>query len=1641
MKHLKISFLLLLIGFSATAQVIKLAEDPAQFLADVQKMMAFPGVPSYAKAAKNLETVWLDSRLTQPQQKTIIAVSRRMVAKGHKADASFEHFFNTVYYSLNGTYASPEQLDGFLNTTAQVVENYDSKNLLKFVETAQMLFESRLLYKANFNRLYALDGTFSFRYSDVESEVIKTIETAKTSAANDGWGNLLADSSANFGPIFYQKKPIPNVSGALIEFKNISLVMATASDSVFLREANGKLAVRESIWVGAGGKFSWEVAGTPDVFVILTNYSFNVNNPKIQADDARLGYSAKLNSSIEGAFEYESKRRNKGQPSPYPRFISYRNDANLRGLSKNVAYKGGFSLVGLKTSSASLNEEPSTITVSKNNKVAFKASSRRFEWNDSLITASLATFSSPIGLNDSLYHSGVRLSYNDSEGLLKCERADRTDFKGAPYVDSYHKMYIESEMLRWRFDKNQLEFSVVAGKTEIPIILESFNYYKPERFRAISEEFGFHPLSMAANYIAKQKMANFSPEDLAEFYKKDGNVLRGACNQMLRAGYFEIEPQNGLLKLSRKGLLYVLANGKQTDYDNLRITSLYTANSQMANASIDLTTNELLIRGVSQFVISDSLKILAFPSDKQIRMLKNRDFWMNGLLKSGNFRFNGRDLQFNYDKFFVDLNKIDNITYVPKNVYDKGGTSEVGGDVVYEKSGRIYLNDPKNKSGKLKNSVFPRLSVPEGMTVYFDQPDRGNLTYSRKVFFKIPSIDYDSLGLQDIMFIGSFNSDGIMPPFQAQLRSMDDNSLGFSYTPPAAGFKVYGSNTTVKFSKELVMDKQGLRSQGEISHLSARIPTQAMLFMTDSLTATGAEAEIKEATIGKAYFPKVDLRNYTMRWVPKADSMSLTTKGNSFNFYAGTTKLEGRILLRSTGLYGKGFLKRDDSELTSQDIKFNKEGFLAGEARYKIVSLQNSVPPVLLGNNVDVDFNIVKGMVNITTNNSKIVEEISVLEFPSAAYRTSINRAQWNINAKTIAMKGDVNTSIFTATAPEQEGLTFNGSAALYEIEKATLNISGVPFIQTVDAKVLPDKGLVSIRRKGEMLPFTKARLVLDTLNEYHRLKNGNIQIVSKNKFTGDATYLYTTVTNDTIPVKMGNFELKNSELAAKNDRNTNKPIKPKKTAYTVANAEISEGENFIVAPRLQYKGGMTMLAPEPNLQFNGFIKTIIKKRPDMQVSWIPFKENPTKDIAIKISPTLKNETEQPISVGLHYRSGSDGLYPTFLSTKESKNDQTIFVAQGLMRFDEKAKSFKIIPQTKTTDELIDEENAYTFNDAKGTFSYQGRLNLLNDKAKEGEELFLSAGSVQANLDSSTYRFNTLFSFNFPATREFVSKIAENMVQSNLDEQNSDPAEPEWERLNAKLGALIGRKAAEAHVNRAAANYRPLHEASPKMNAAVVLSNVNLRWSPSQNAFYSVGKIGVSNLNNTDINATMDGMLEIRKSPRGDEISLHLAASDDIWYYFDWQQGKLAMVSSVQELNDLLLSKSKGDKKGDRKDAGVIPIGLEERDLFVDRFMTLYRPKPPKKPVVAKTPAKGAPSKNAPAATKTASKTPAAKPVAEQEEELIAEEPVKTTAKTADSKTKATDPKAKTTGKVAQTPPAAKTPAKKPKKEEEKEGF
>ncbi|HEY0111304.1 MAG TPA: hypothetical protein VGB67_16815, partial [Fibrella sp.] len=651
------------------------------------------------------------------------------------------------------------------------------------------------------------------------------------------------------------------------------------------------------------------------------------------------------------------------------------------------------------------------------------------------------------------------------------------------------------------------------------------------------------------------------------------------------------------------------------------------------------------------------------------------------------------------------------------------------------------------------------------------------------------------------------------------------------------------------------------------------------------------------------------------------------------------------LVLRATGLFGNGLLTRTDSEVESGSIKFGKDGFLADNARLKIQSMADvkgvASKPVLLGTSIDVDFDQVKGIVDLAINrdNQAIDDTLSSsMEFPYAAYRTNINRAQWNIKGKTIAMKGDPKTSTFTATAEEQEGLTFKAGAGLYDVEKMMLNISGVPYINSADARIYPDKGQVTVRRNGEMLPFKNARLELDTVSLFHRLRNGNIQIASRTRFSGDATYLFAKAKGDTSAIKMGSFEFKEAAKVAdaaagavakpaetRRKRATGSSPQLLTTYYTVARADIDENEKLMLTSKMQFKGDIQMRAPEKDLALDGFVKPVLKKRLDLISGWIPFKANVVETIDIPVDDKLKNEGGQVLVAGIQSRFGSPGIYPSFLSPKEDNRDDDIFRATGVMRYDEKEKTFVVGPKADTQGTQDDFESNFVFNDDKGVMTFRGAMNLMSSKPNN---YLLASGSARVNVDSAAYRINALLALTFTIPEQANTAIATKLVEGNLEEQNSDAADDDLNRLSDKLLPLLGQKAVDDYRTKAQNQHVSLALASPKLNTALVLANTNLRWSEKFNAFYSIGKLGVSNLQNVDINAQMDGYVEIRKGGNGDELSLYIAASDEVWAFYDYHPtsnggGQLAIITSDQETNDKLTALL-GNNKG-KSTLSIVP--------------------------------------------------------------------------------------------------------------------
>ena len=1551
-KSLLLSFTLVLGYFFSNAQGLKLSEKPEEFLADAKNFLALSNNPQAESIAQNFDKLWNSGKLTDSQKSKLASVSNFMFKKGYKP-VQFVGLFDAIILGVNKSLMPQTLLDNYLETLRKTIETGDTKTTLRYIDISRLFFNNQSLYFTNFNRLYAQNGTLGFRFNEQKIEINKqeksitpnqpknTAEPEKKTNAWEDWDAPLptgGNATPAQAPIEEPATQFLN-PGPVIEFFKIDLIIATANDSVVLKNTSPILSIKEGILLGTGGTFSWENVGMPEVYATLNNYNMEIRNPKITSEFATITNPQKLNAPIKGIFEFVSKKRAKNAPTIYPRFMSLQNDVVLKN-SGDIDYKGGFTMVGNKISSSSLQSKYATIIIKKEGKTAFRITSKRFEIGDSLIVSPSAIFTGYFAGSDSLYHPSVKVNYNRKNFIVRLNKVDAGGFRESSYSDSYHKLDITADAMSWNMNDQRMDFSILTAKNVVPALFESFDYYNPERFAQISANYSFNPLLVVSSYIRKNNLQFTTIYDLAKAFNKDVNALRPVFLEMMQKGYFEYDPDVETLKLSRKGLHNLAAYGARKDYDNFLIPSYYSSNTKdtTSNASLNLKDNQLIVRGVKQFYLSDSLNVFMAPYDNIIKVNKDRNFGISGELKTGNFRFRGKDLSFNYGEFSVKLNKIDSITFVPQKELSKKSRIEIGGDLKYE-AGVIYINKPDNKSGRQRLVEYPRLVVPTGVTAYFDHPYRANGVYNRKVFFKVPSIDFDSLNIKDIDFVGTFNSDGIFPPFKETLISMPDNSLGFSHKVAEGKYNVYNSKTFVKFDKPLLMDKQGLHAECEINHLTSQIQAKYALFTLDSVTANGTTGIINEGTVGASYYTKVDIKNYSLKWQPKADSMLIETKGNSFDFYAASSKLEGKLLVRQTGLFGFGKVKRQDSETESNNIKFGKEAFTADMATLSVGNNLKVSKPALLGNNMNVSFNLATGLVSIKTPKNLKLEDSTSLYFPYTAYKTSINNAEWDINKKIITMKGDVKNTTFTSIEPLQEGLSFNGSEALYEIDKQSLNITGVPFIKSADAKIIPDKGAVSIRRDAEMRGFYNAKLQIDTINGYHNLVNGNIRIISRVKFEGEATYRFRNLAGDTMNIKMGNFDFKESFVDGR---------KKIKGYTTTAKATVEQTDKFHLSPKILYRGDITMVATNKNLTLNGFVRPEYKNRADV-VNWVAYKGNSTEDVNIQIQPNMKGDLNVPIYAGLHARTTSTGLYTTFLTSKEDSKDEDIFMVNGQLKDIPKTSRFEIGPDEKNKSYEV---SRYTYDDDKRTLKLEGNFKFYNPST-----YMQTAGFAEIRVDSGKYKFDQMMVLNFPMPVEVLKAMADKIVKTNLDNRdNASADEPEdKERLMSKLANILGGKTIDAIERKLKNEHVPLHTINAKLNTTMVISKANLRYSEQASSFYSVGKLSIASIGGTDINSEIEGMVEIKKTAEGDEFYIYLEPSTDVWYFMGYLKNEMGVISSDGEFNNAVTAESKGVKKGSGKNAyAFLGVGAEEKFAFTEHFTDSYRTKTEKGKKVVK---------------------------------------------------------------------------------------
>ncbi len=1490
-------------------------------------------------------TAW--HKITLDQQQMILRQADLLKRKKFRVFPTIVDYYGSIGFAVENEKIESDQLTSFLKVVDQVFSNDPPEKITQFLHYTRDFFEYHALHYERLYRLYASDYTYRFEYlKDVGQSLPDTTQTQKEEPADPPADDQADTVQVKAAPVWLQPVPQPVLSGPVMKFDQVTFTFATAYDSANLNNTRGSVSLRDGTFVGEKGTFGWSSAGIggDSVLFEFSEYHFNIDKPYVKSEKGRLRYLGRIPNKADGIFEFSSIQHKGKKNASYPRFMSFEANVQLLGLSDDkLKYTGGFALNGRKITSASVNNDLSKLEVLGTDERKFTARSRLFEFQDSVISAAHAMVQL-YQENDSIHHPGVMFRYDYGKKKLTLQ-PEKGPLHDAPYTSTYFNMDFNSDLIRWDLKTDSLSLSVAGGLSQEPMVVESTDFYNPDDYiRLTGHGFSFHPLAFVVNYSKRIGLTEFSAYDLAQQTNKSQHEVSDAMAFLAAKGMINFNPVTGVIQVKDKARHFYEAKRGESDYDNLKIHSITDKGS---NATINLKRHHMTIRGVEQVNVSDSLNVILKPDSSIVTILQNRDIKFDGTINAGNFEIKGKDFTFKYDSFFINLNKIDSIRFYVTEKNAKGQTvrrrvnnAMVGADSSAvaaaglhagdkKSSGTLYINMPGNKSGREKTTNYPRLDASAGGLIFFDRSEILDGAYDRSIFFVVPPFKLDSLNDADpasINFDGSFVSSGMFPGFKEKLHTMADKSLGFTHVIPKEGYPLFKGDGKVYGG--INMDNAGLRVNGKIEYLAALVESNDFVFYPDSVIGKGHVGEFREKQFGKVWYPQANLTEFELKWKPKQDQFHLRNLKDPFNLYNKTAQLDGTLTVSKDGVSGTGRLLTRGSEAKSDQLSFSAKDFSARHASFQ-AKTTNPDKPALAGEDIRLSFNLTQNVAEISPE----VEGVAAIDFPYAQFKTSIPKARWDLNTQKITMTKDANVpleySYFYTTRKDLDSLVFNAEKAEYDIKTQQLKVSGIPYIVVADARITPDHNEVLILENAKIGQLKNTTIVLDTLNGYHRLTGGVVDIVSRKEFSGYATYQYINAKSDTFAIKMTDFHLEPIAEEAKKHRHKTAAL-----MQTVAKGAVVDKDKISVAPRIFYKGDMTMYATRPALQLDGFVKLDLRKIKNYN-TWLKYQQSgDEKEVYLNFDEAVTEEGRKA-EAGLHYAS-DNSLYITFVSEKKSPEDEDFFLPSGSLHYDQESSEFKIDDRQKAAGEKLSGK-VFSYNEDKQEVHFEGPVQFF----KGFKEFDLTASALgSGNLETNDIKMNSFIMANLNLPTQAYQIMAAD-IMAVIKNESVPEGLGEQAELLYKIADIVGERVAKDYENRSQQGYVSLGTLAA-LAKPLVFANVNLKWSQKYKAFYSDGALGMSNIERNDINGAFEGFMEVRKNEDGTPVfHVFFKASPETWYYFGYEDNRLMVQSSNQPFNTLIAKKTNSGK-AKVGELVFIPGSDEETLSFINRFRKNY---------------------------------------------------------------------------------------------------
>jgi hypothetical protein len=1495
-------WLLLSLSYSlAMAQVRSFSTEPNVFITEFETFVQSAGQKTLNEEMKVFKENWIMGKFNPVQQKSIIKISNDMLSEGMPVQPNFELMIKSLSAFLEKKL--PEKVLLQWQKVTQSLLGTNNSDYESFLRLTSLLFKENLLFQDNMKKWFA--------------------------------------DNANFD-ILYEKGEI------VVKYPSLTLTCQGPADKMVISKTSGAYYPGKQLWKGGAGLSSFDrVMPGENVIVEWKRYQIKLDESEYSIDTAQLSYAKYFSAKIDGRFTDRmslSPDSSAVKKSVFPKFSSFKNSLEIKGIvGPNATFKGGFTVNGKEINTQTANGDETEIGIYYKNKKRVILRSKTFKIENGSASSPSADFTLLMD-SGNITHPATDVNFQFSENKIVVNRTEKGLMR-APFYDDFHKVDIDVQQMRWKIDGPFVDFDNTNNEQDAKI--SSADFFKEMLYLRIKSALGTHPLeSIYAFYnrqpedpVAKQmekelkdliarnkpedkptidaklkllqerklkmreyykanKRMKFSLQDYADFLKNQPEHLRQPFIDLHDAGYITFYPDQDSALIQPKLFKWVQSHEKTRDYDVIRLSSLI---AKRPNMTLNLLSSELNIEGVQKFFFSDSQNVIVVPTEQQVTLLKNRRIRFGGLIRAGRFDFFGKKFEFDYNNFQIAYSNIDSMRlYFP----DSTGRSVVPiKSVLRNIYGTLYIDKPFNKSGLQNFPEYPIFKSSKGSEVLYDKPNIHGGAYKADRFkFVVDPFTIDSLDnftIAGLQFDGTFISDGIFPEFRHYVTIQKDYSLGFIKKTPAGGYPMYRGKG--KGEMTMSLSEQGLYGlNGDIEYSGSTSKFKQVLLLPNKAVGKVETYELPKS----ATYPQVYAAGAGMEWNPYEDKFNIAQGETPIKIFKMGYNFFGNITQSPTNLKGDGMLSWNEATFTSKEQVFGPNKTTAEKAALKIFAA-DSTKIAFETDDVKGNLDFDKREGKFTTN--KIGAET---KFPFNSYVTNLNDYKWNMDPKTIeakmgpSMAGTV--PYWLSTNPKQDSLRFEGKRGIYDLNKFSLQIEQIPYIDIADSRVFLKNGKVTVRENADMDQLDSARIVANRVDKFHEIYRTNLKIYGRLKMRGNGLYQYVN--------KLG----KRQEFMLDS-------VIVNKDKLVEGWGRIDETAGFTLDTKIGYKGFAQILSNEKNIQFTGYVKPLHTFKNILPSAWLRYNDRvDPKNVVINVQdPRDKDNKKQ--YVGLFVANDSSHVYPLFFSWKRRYSDPDVTNDTGILYYDHEKQSFF----AGNKDRLLNGGLKGSFiqlNEANHTVHAEGPL----DFGLEGTNIkFKNAGTADLKEGDTSFTFNMAMMLDFPLPKDYLTKLKEMVLTSSGGAANVNT-----DFFKRCLGEMITD---DKNARNIIKNLEKTGQLAGKEEAEykIVLSDATFRWDSKMRGMYCNDNVDLASFAGSPVNKSIKVTMLLEHKRGGENMYIYMDLGGNEWVYINLTKTVAYVLSSDVKLNELLINTM---DKMPVEDFYIKPATQRQVDRFLLRF-------------------------------------------------------------------------------------------------------